>query len=128
MHELLTEVLSVYPGNTAYFSLGKFPRVAFDSGTIEVTTKVTKGSNEPLTPAKLAEIVNSLLTDKQATTLKKERFVITDIKDDTYLRSIAVQYDDKSLDIEIRSRLLSDIAAENKKIADTVSTLELIKG
>ena len=124
MHKLLTGIFKEHPGKTVYLSLDKFPRVEFDRGTMEVTN----GSDAPLTPEKLAEIINSLITDEEGATLKLERFVAAQMTDEFYLRNISIQYDEKDIDVRITSRLLSDIEAEKKKIEDTANTLELVKG
>lgn len=124
VHKLLADIFEEHPGKTVYLSLGRFPRVTLDNGTMEVTA----GSDEPLTPEKMAEIINSLITEEDGARLKRQRMIIVKTEDEVYLRSIVIARSPQSVDVEIASRLLADIEAENKKLIDTSETLDLIKG
>jgi hypothetical protein len=124
MHKLLTDIFQEYPGKMVSLSLGKFPRVEFDGGSMEVTT----GSDGPLTPERMAEVVNSLITDDEGAALKRDHAVKTRMTDELYQRYIDISYSVKGFSILITSELLRDIEIENKKIIDAATTLELIKG
>jgi hypothetical protein len=124
MHKLLADIFEEHPGKTVYLSLGWFPCVTLDNGTMEVTT----GSDAPLTPEKMAEIVNSLITDEDGAALKRQRIVVTRMEDELYQRVIIIEHNPKSVHVEITSTLLSDIEAENNKLIAAFDTLALIKG
>lgn len=124
MHKLLADIFKEHPGRTVYLSLGKYPRVAFDNGTV----KVTKGSDAPLTPEKMAEIINSLITVEEGSSLKNEHFAETEIPDEHYLRSVSIQFNEKDIDVRIISKLWQEVDEENKKMLEIAKTLDLIKG
>lgn len=124
MHELLANIFEEHPGKTVYLSLGNVPRVSLDDGMFDVANE----SEEPLGPEKMAEIVNSLVAEYEGTRLKRLGFVDTKLTDEFYLRSISISRGSRSIDIVIKSRLLQEIEAENKRLEDTMQALGLIKG
>lgn len=124
MHTLLTGIYKEHPGKTVYLALGRFPRVALDSGTMEVTTDL----DAPLDPVQMSEIINSLITESDGTALKRAGRVGTRIHDELYQRDIKISHNPKEVMVEITSRLLSDIEAENNKLRAASDTLARIKG
>lgn len=118
------DISEEHPGKTVTLWIGEFPRIAFDRGEIEVTT----GSDAPLTPETMAEIINSLITDEEGAYLKRKHYVRSQVADELYLRDILINYYPNQLRVTIASKLLRDVEIENRKIEDAASTLGLIKG
>lgn len=124
MHSLLTNIFEEHPGEKVFLSLGKFPRIAVNGENWEVTN----GLDAPLTPEKMAEIINSLLTEDEAAWLKRYRVVDKEVTDEVYLRRIEIECQSHNVIISVTSRLLRDIEAENKQVEDAAVTFSLIKG
>lgn len=124
MHSLLANIFEEHPGEKVFLSLGKFPRIAVNGDNWEVT----KGLDAPLTPEKMAEIINSLLTEDEAAWLKRYRVVDKEVADEVYLRRIEIECQSHNVIISVTSRLLRDIEAENKIAKDAAVTFSLIKG
>lgn len=124
MHSLLANIFEEHPGETVFLSLGKFPRIAVNGENWEVTN----GLDAPLTPEKMAEIINSLLTEDEAAWLKRYRVVDKEVTDEVYLRRIEIECQSHNVIISVTSRLLRDIEAENKQVEDAAVTFSLIKG
>lgn len=124
MHTLLAGIYKEHPGKTVHLSLGRFPRVTLDNGTMEVTTDL----DAPLDPVQMSEIINSLITESDGACLKRQGRVGTRIHDELYQRDIKVSHNPKDVIVEITSRLLSDIEMENNKLIAASDTLARIKG
>jgi hypothetical protein len=120
MHTLLADIFEANPGETVYLSLGDSPQIVFKS--------MASGVHALITPETMAEIINSLITDEEGAEFKWKHQIRTQLTDEVYQRNILVQSAPRSVSIEITSRPLTDIEAENKKLIDTLTTLELIKG
>lgn len=124
MHKLLTDIFEEHPGKTVHLALGRYPHVPFDRATMEVTTNL----DAPLDPAQMAEIINSLITESDGAFLKKRGTVGTRINDEFYQRDVKIVHNPKEVVVEITSRLLKDIEAENNKLIAASDTMALIKG
>lgn len=124
MHQLLTDIFEEHPGKAVHIALGRYPHVEFDRGTMEVTTNL----DAPLNPEKMAEIINSLITEADGAFLKKRGAVGTRINDEYYQRDIKIVHNPKEVVVDITSRLLQDIKAENNKLIAASDTMALIKG